>query len=223
MKIAHPELSSPIKFEESLINMLVIENSAFFYSAVSDIYNQINHTAGKFALSRNNTLLDFSEEAELITQFVPFELNKRSLVTKLYSKIKDISISPEFYIRTAEMSGEICRYFRTLAQELDNDINFDCDVDINGLCKAMSLRFNEDCESLSEKIAEYILNVRQFEKKNLFILVNFRDYVNTLEIEQFYKTMVGHKFNILLIESHEHDILPLEKRIIIDNDMCEIC
>lgn len=42
-------------------------------------------------------------------------------------------------------------------------------------------------------------------------------------MERFSETVVSHGYNIIGIESVEYPMLRLEKRIIIDSDLCEIC
>lgn len=81
---------------------------------------------------------------------------------------------------------------------------------------------NNEYETLSEKIIDYMLNVRQFEGEKLFILVNYRNYVVKSEAEAFIKTIIGHKIKLLLIEGSEREKLRNENRIIIDTDLCEI-
>lgn len=222
MKLVHPELSSMIIFDENVVNELIIENERFFYYTVNDIYSQINRLSGDYVLSERDEPIDFSKHAELITQFIPFEMNKKPLLTKLYSNMKETSVLSEHYLNTSQIMQEICRYLNGITDETDCNVTFDNAFDISGLFKAVNLRFSDEYEALSEKIIDYMLNVRQFEGEKLYVLVNYRNYVSKSEAEAFVKTVIGHKLKLLLIEGGERERLLCTNRIIIDNELCEI-
>ena len=51
---------------------------------------------------------------------------------------------------------------------------------------------------------------------------DMRSFVADDEMELFGRTVVGHGYHVLGIESREHPLLSAEKRVIVDTDLCEI-
>lgn len=222
MKLAHPDINTLIELEEGMIYIFSIENPRFFFSVIADLYAQTCKGVGRFVLSENNSPIDISSNAELITQLIPFEVNRKSLLTRLYSKIKEEAFNEVNYLATSELIATIGKYFYSLSENADGQIVFDDEADFSALLKATGARFQEDYDSLSEKLLDYMLNVRQYEKDKLFIFVNLKSYIGADEIKGFYKMIILHKLKVLLIESVTRDKEEYEKRLIIDIDLCEI-
>lgn len=221
MKIAHPELKMNIDQAEGIVNVLVIENENFFYKTICDIYKQLNGADGKYVLSENNKPLPWGKNAELITQLVPFELNRKTLVTKLYSKLKSQAVN-EHYVETCEFGRAMAEYVALLSQEVNADIVFDNSFDPIGVFKLMNVRLEEDCDGLAEKLLSYMLNVRELEGNKWFITVGLKNYLSRDELSELYRELALNKLNLLLIEGADKDRIEGEKKYIIDKDLCEI-
>ena len=71
-------------------------------------------------------------------------------------------------------------------------------------------------------MADYIELIGEFDRPRLFVTVNMRSFVADDEMELFARTVVGHGYHVLGIESREHPLLSAEKRVIVDADLCEI-
>ena len=76
MKLAHYDLSEPITFCENKINVLVLENGAYFRDKVYQLRAQCNGESGEWILSENGKILEISRYAELI--YDPMELDLSS-------------------------------------------------------------------------------------------------------------------------------------------------
>ena len=64
--------------------------------------------------------------------------------------------------------------------------------------------------------------VHEFDCRKLFILYGLRDFIVDEEAMLFYDTILHHGYDIVCIESREHSLLTVEKRYIVDYDLCEI-
>jgi len=87
MTIAYPAFNLYCELEECTVLNLVIENQQIFSDVISDIYDQCSGESGRLILSENNEPLELRKRSELITQIIPFEINQRDLVNKLYAGI----------------------------------------------------------------------------------------------------------------------------------------
>ncbi len=221
MKLAYPEIQKVFDTEEELVNSIVIENQELFLELCSDLYMQTQGFDGKAVLSSNDKPIEIAKNLEFLNQFVPFEINRKNLITKLNSAAEKIAVSPEFYEATmAELSG-IERYLFDLINELSG--NIECaKLSVSAIIKAAGLQFAEDYDSLCEKVIDYMELVRSYDKNRLFVLVNFRSYVKDSECDAFLDTVHRQQFNVIMIENTEHTLLKNEARYIIDKDLCEI-
>lgn len=221
MKFALPQINTVFDTEISLVNTLIIENQKFFLSILSDMETQLQGLSGNCIVSDNNCSLQFSKHCEVLSTFVPFTLNVKSIVTKIISVIEKESLNPENYVRTMELLGELESHLYDVSQCLPLDISFE-NISMGAIIKAAGVTLNDDYERLGEKIIDYFELVNEFEHKKLFITVNLRSYIDDKEAESFMDTVIRHKYHLLMIESHEYERLSNEKRYIVDESLCEI-
>lgn len=222
MTIAYSEVGFYCELNETQILNLVIENQQIFSNIISDIYYQINGGSGKFVLSDNNNPLDLKKNVELVTQIIPFEINQRELLNKLYAELKNISVDGKNYQLTQQLFSDISSYVYTLTEDLENDISVDVPQDINGILKMLGIRFTEHDTELIDKILEYMIAVNKFKGGRVFIFVNLRSYLTDSQIGLLYKDILLRKMTVICIESSDQKHLPNTKTIIIDKDMCII-
>ncbi len=222
MMIAYPAADICCKIDEECIMTLIIENQHLFYSLVSDITNQIQGLSGSFVLSDDYQPLDMRKYAEVITQFVPFTVNQKELLNKLYIKLKKYAVNEEMYHKTNELFSSISRYLYILTEEDENELIYDVPEDINGILKAFNVRYDDSELSLTEKILEYSIAVNQLKGERILILVNMRSYLTDKQAEELFKSFIFRKIRVICIENKEYKRFSSEKRIIVDGDMCVI-
>jgi len=222
MKLVYPFINAHFDMGESSIPILVIENPKHFYKYLSEISEQINGLEGRFTLSEKDKILSLNKYAELIEKFIGFEINRKSLLSKLYNKLGEHAVSEDFYVRTKQINSEIITYLSALLIDFNSELEFDDEIEISGLFKYFGIKFLEDYTDLSEKLLNYMLFIREFDVDKCFIFVNLKSYLSTNDLEVFYKSVIDHKINILLFESINREALKVEKVTVIDDDLCEI-
>lgn len=222
MMIAYPAGDICCELKENKILTLVIENQHVFYSIISDIQTQLDGNSGEFVLSENYTPLDMRKNTELISQLIPFTVNQKDLVTKLYGYIKKKAVNENMYQPTQELIAKISDYLYQLTEDEENELIVTVPEDISGILKAFDLRLDDNDMSLSEKLLEYMISSNEFKAKKLFIVINLRSYLTDNQAEQLFKSVLLKKLQLICIESAEHKRLGNEEVIIIDNDMCVI-
>ena len=222
MKFVCPDINHVFDTEIGKVNSLIIENQKLFFEVITDISSQIEGFDGKSVLSEENKILTFSKNADLLTQFIPFDLNRKTLVNKAVSALEQVAVSGEYFQKTAEILSQLEAYLFELSANFSCDISFS-KISAASIIKASGFEFKNDYDTLCEKIIDYFELVTEFDRKKLFFTVNLRSYVNDKEIELFIETVLQHGYNLLMIESGEHPLLTSEQRYIIDSALCEIC
>ncbi len=222
MRIAYPAVDICSALEEENILTLIFENQHLFYDVVSDIGNQLDGHSGKVVLSKDYQPLDMRKHVELITQFVPFSINQKELINKLYSELKSKSADAQMYQKTTELYACISKYLYALTEEYESELTFDEPDDISGMLKSFNVRFYDEDKSLAEKILEYAIAVNELKGERVFIFVNMRSYLTDAQTENLFKSFILRKIKVICIENKEYARFEMEKRIVVDEDMCVI-
>lgn len=222
MRLTYPCINFSVELSENEIVSIIIENQRLFYDMVSDLSTQKEGTMGEWVLSKDSAPIDISKNIDLITQLVPFSINRKELINTLYSKIKHISNNEEMQEYTHETLTKIEQYIIRLTEDFTSEFVYNIDVDIVPLLKMFNLRYNDDYKTLPEKLIEYIFAVNEHIGAKLFIIVNLRSYINDDDAELFFQTLISHKIKLVDIECVERKKIEHERRVIIDNDLCII-
>lgn len=201
---------------------VIIESPGLFYEIVSDLQRQIDGLEGKSVLSEGNKVLRMDKYAEQIMQFIPFDMNKKALLNKISSEMQKMATGSDFFLETNELLAAWEKLCMNLEFEMPVNLNF-TKINIESLIKASGIMLEEDYDSLAAKIIDYMQLVERFEDKKLFVFINMRSFVENEEMQRFIDTVQERKYQVLLLENMEHELLKGEKRYLIDANLCEIC
>ena len=220
MKLVYREMGHIISFDNGYVNELVIENKKMFLGAVNSAIVQADGGRGNFLLSISDKPVEFSRYTDVTVQFAPFQINKKSLLNKLYAELEQKALLSENYKSTGELLNELERYLLHLSEDLPFEV--DCQkISIGPIIKAMSPEIEEADKTPLEKVFTYMEIVRELERDRLFIMINMRSYFSDDEMETFIGSVCLHGFRVLLIESSAQSRLKNTKRYIVDEDLCE--
>lgn len=223
MKLAYPAFSDVINIGGQKIPTIVIENKKLFRTIVCDFHNALQGIATELVLSKNERVVDVSKNAELLIDFIDFDINKRSLLNKILVELEKTAVSPEHYVKTQELLAEIERMSDDWA------FSYPCDIvssglSISNLLKALSIRIRSDYEGHVgevEKVLDYMELVREFDRDKLFVTINMRSFFDDDIVVEFLKTAISHEFKVLMLESQAYTQLEFENRLTVDADLCE--
>ena len=220
MKLTHPEIDTVFDTDNGLYNTLVIEAQEFMVRLLEDITRQLQGFDGDSVLSMKNSPVAMSKNA-LLDSFVPFELNRKPLLSLITARLSKRAMTPEYFEKTAKVLAEVELWLDDLAYDFPCDIVFP-NVSTTALIKAVTPEVRGEGNTIAERTLDYMELVEEFDRPRLFFTLNMRSYVNDEEMERFAKTAISHGYQIIGIESSVHPMLTVERRTIIDADLCEI-
>ena len=220
MKLTYKNMEHILCFGEGYVNELVVENKKMFFDLVSNMMRQAEGEYGDCVLAIRDKPVELSRYADITVQFAPFQLNRKSLLTKLCATLEQKALLAENYVKTGELLGEIERYILSLAEDLPFEI--DCQkLTMGPIIKAVTPEIGESDKSTLEKIFAYMELVRELDRDRLFIMINMRTYFSDEQMERFMESVCLHNFNVLLLENSSHSRLKNTKRYTVDADLCE--
>lgn len=221
MKWSHPEFERIFDTTSGLVSTLVVENRPLFVRILEDIHHQLDGFNGNSILSENDVPVTFSKCADIIDTFVPFEINKKQILSKIINALEKTATSSENTVKTANILNELQDYLGEISFEYPSDIVFP-KLCINGILRSAGVELRNEYQTISEAVIDYMEVVRTFDRDKVFFTVNMRCFVTDEEISSFMSTAISHGYHIIMIESFAYSLLKIEKRTVIDDDLCEI-
>ena len=198
MKLFIPQIDCLLECEQGKCQSLVIENKAVWCSILNDVAEQLRGNEGKIVMSCNDKIIPLSKNVELISQFIPFDMNQKGLLTRIMNEMQKIAVNEQHFVQTTT-------------------------INLESLIKSAGIEVESTYDNLGEKILDYFELVSVYDSKKLFVLVNLRSYLSEKEMKEFLKNVMVHQYEILLVDSVDYPILDLGKRYIVDADQCILC
>lgn len=172
-------------------------------------------------MSENDEPVEIRKNLELVIDCIDFEINQKTLLAKILSALERVGRSEDFIEKTQQLLAEIERYIYDVS--FDFDVEIQCDkMSIAQILKAAGIRIVSEYDKLTEILYSYMQLVREFDGDKVFAFVNLRSFVKTDELQDFADTVLAHGYRVLLLDNHAYPSLSMEKRLIVDTDLCEI-
>ena len=222
MKLFIPQIDCLLELGKEKCQSLVIENQAVWCSILNDMAEQLRGNEGKIVLSCNDKIIPLSKNVELISQFIPFDMNQKGLLTKIMNEMQKIAVNEQHFAQTTTALSSWEKYLLELTADMVGNIGFS-KINLESLIKSAGIEVESVYDNLGEKILDYFELVSVYDSKKLFVLVNLRSYLSEHEMKEYFKNVTVHQYEILLVDSVEHPILELERRYIVDADQCILC
>ena len=220
MKLVYASTGHVLDFDKGLVNELIVENKKLFFEMVNSISMQADGLHGGWLLSMADKPMEFSRYVDLSVQFAPFQINRKSLLSKLYVSLEQKSVLPENYVNSMQLLGDLERYLLQLAQDFPFELHFQ-KLAMGPIIRAISPEIDEEEKSAIEKVFAYMEMVRELDRDRLFIMINMRSYFSDEDMETLIESVCLHDFKMLLVESTERNRLKNTNRYVIDDDLCE--
>ena len=221
MRIVTKLFDARLEIKEDEILELVIENHKVLYNMLTDIYYQTLGNEGDTVLSEGDHIIKISKKVELITNYIPFDINEKRLINKIQSLLEKEAVSSDNYQKTMEIIAEIEQYVYRLSDSLPYELDLS-GISAASLIKVCGISIVDDSESIIERVFNYMNIVRDLLGEKLFIFANIRSYFNDNDLQLFIDTVINHKFNVLFIDNRDCKKLNGMRKIIVDDDLCII-
>jgi CRISPR type II-A-associated protein Csn2 len=217
----YPDIERPFDCSGENVNTLAVENGPFLHRLLEDISGQLSGFDGRALVSKGGKILNFAKSVMLLDSFVLFNINQKPLLNRVAAALEKTAMLAEFYERSAEILSHVENYLFDLSFGYPCDIVFP-KLSIPSLIRAAGVQLETDQSSLCAKVLDYMELMEEFDGRKLFITLNLRAFVSEEETEHFMQTSLGRGYCLLMIENRDYRRLPFEKRLVIDEDLCEI-
>lgn len=223
MIISMSIFNSSFESLENEIPILQIENKSFYQNLIKELIKGQNGVENEVEIFHQGEVVKQGKELELILNPFEVELNKTKNLTLLYQFIKNEYANELHYEKTSTLLQYVVSYLEMLFEESEYQLEYEQELDLVALLKAMNVRFDYECSSVLNCLIDYVKVMHGFFHKKIFVFVQLKNTLSTEEMEQFYQFLFYEKIEVLLLESSESkERLLCEKYRIIDEDLCVI-
>lgn len=221
MKLVSELFQETLEFNEGEVLSLVIENQKLMLDFLKKLYSQINGEDGDIVLSKDNEIMKIQKMVELITTFVPFEINEKRLLTKINGLLEKEAVNEIYYNKTMLLLSEIERYVNDLSDFFPYSFEYQ-GINAASLIKMCGINICDDSINDVERVINYMSIVQDLLGEKLFVFVNMSLFFEHKDLQSFIDTVNAYKYNVLLIDGVETVKLSGIRRLIIDKDLCII-
>lgn len=221
MKLIVDVILGEIIVDVDMVTSLIIEKPSIFMKLLKAIYYSVNSDYDGIILSNNNEILKPAKTIELITSYIPIDINEKRLLSKINLLLEKEAANENNYMETMNILSLLERYIVKLTEEFPYMLDYSS-ISISALIKMCGLTINDDSSSDIEKVFNYINLVTELLGERLFVLANMHAFFDDDDIQLFVDTVVAHKLNVLLIDCAEYGKINNARRVIIDKDLCVI-
>ena len=222
MRLVHFELSGEILSDKVGFTEWIIESPDIFSEYVLELSDQIAGSEGRFVLSEKDKELDLAKKADVIFNPLTVDVNSRKILSKLYLELSNLSNGEQMYIKTVELLRHLQEYMLDLEQCTEYILEFDQEIDISALLKAVNIRYETKNMDFQERLIQYMKMLAAMTGIKVFIFVNLRSYLTDHQMQEVIKEMKYQDVKGLFIESQQKGCIEGVKQYIIDIDRCEI-
>lgn len=218
MKLAHKDLEGYFDYKENNIYTLTIEKKEKFRKFVYEINEQINIGEGDFLLSEKDKEINLGKNTFIIFDYINLQTStsfQKQIIKGLENLYKDTDLEAEINEMKISINTELQKLLIDYDYDLETEI-----IEIADLLKNLKpkLKINKNFQT---DLLSYLKFINNELKYKLIVLINLKTYLTKEEIDQFLYQLKIENINTLLIES-TYIKNQVEKRIIIDKDLCQI-
>ena len=221
MTLNYLPLDLELQSSEGQVLVLSVENPQHFTNMVFELEKSGDGAEATWMLTDGSSEIKVSKSVELIWNPLFLDLNEKKLLTALYKELGE-QVNESLFSEYSAICSEQVTFLDKLALSVPYPLTFNVDVDVTGLFKNYSLRFEDDAESQMERLMNYLRLAHQVKKTRFFVFLNLKQFFSREDLHEFYKFVEYEKVHVLVLEGYQSKPLPGEKNWIVDRDLCVI-
>ena len=220
MKLASYDLENEIDFDISDVWTLVCENPHQFVRLAEGIFRQTKGEDGFWRLYDNGRCVDISKLAIFVCDFFSVSLTDKKATNLLQDQIKKLAFDENHTVSTHEILSALDKYVHLLCEDIDYPTSVG-EVEFSQIVKIISVAFLDEAQNIMERLADYVTLISRLTPTKLLVCVNLHSYLTEEELHEFFVHCIDCGVCLLCIESFFKKILPEERVLVCDNDLCE--
>lgn len=221
MKLVYPEYNLEMTLQENQVIVLAIENQRAFSKMLAELWSQVNGGEGSFVLSQKDKIEKFSRKSTFVMNPFSMDCNEKKIINKLYQELNEIS-SEKLLEKLALLNNQSICLIDEAVQNVPYQLQYDLELDFQGLLKLYNVKIESNPESILEKIMDYLRVMHQICGIEIVFFLNLKQYLTEEELKGLYEFVFYEKIYLIEIEGNFSEEIMGEKWWILDKDLCII-
>ena len=217
MKLFFESLDMNLSIEYRKTVGLVLENPLSMRIFIENLWSQTNGDNGILFLSDGKRSMRLDKSCRFISNPYEINLNEKKIVNAIYSEMAELSMV-ELYEQESAVKSEIFRFIDQLAEHLPYPIDYDLEVDLQQLLKAVNVCLDVQSESLVERVVDYIRMAHQILGVEVYFFFHLADFLTGEEILLIQEAALYEDIVVIMIESDTTNIPAGIEYWIVDKD-----
>ena len=219
--VAHTHIETPLTISADKVQVLVVENPNEFYKMVCDLDGQFDGVEGVFVFSADGQIISAAKYGCMVANLFQFDLNDKKIVSLLHKRLESVAFGDELALFN-QLTAKMMEFLGEVSFSVPFSLDYSEPLPTDYL-KAAGVKFEQNYETLEEKIICYINALIELKKCEFFVFVNLKSVLNDEKLLQLYEHCQREQVGLLLLEGGKlRPFLPCEKVVIITEDLCEI-
>lgn len=221
--IKYQFIQTPLVSSANSFPVLILENPTFYRNFVRGLTSQIEGEEELVVYSKGEKIGKLSSDAVMITDLLTIPLDEKKTSTTIQKNLVK-GLTEEQSLAFGKLNASISSFLSDFLLDSEIPLTFDDDFSLASLLKATNVRPDFSIDNYLESLVNRVKAMSVSSNKDFFILVGLHQVLNQKELSAFYHEMALSQIDLLLIEPSESKsyLKPLEKPIVIDEDLCEI-
>lgn len=221
MRLVNSKYNLIIEMQENKSDILVIENPNIMSDIVGNLHMQCEGNEGDFVLSEKDKMLKIDKHMSIVVDPFSLDFNDRKIINKLYFNLKDAS--NDYFIEKEELNTQAVSLIDKIVSGVGyNNITFRLGLEWESLFKIYDIKLEQSCDSLLEKICEYVKILSGLCSIDILCLVNIMGFLSETEFMQMQEMAFYNKVQLFLVETKERPCFTNQNIYVIDKDQCLI-
>ena len=204
------------------INKVVFESHVYFSKFIQSICDYVNGESEDIVILENGIVKQHSKSSFICHSPFLINLNEKKVLNIVYNSFDHIVSNDNLlFEKFTKLNSESEAFLYDVMDKSDYTLELTPYSDVNSVFKAFNAKFNEENQSIFEKIIDYITLLSKIIKKDaLLVCVNFESYFCKDEIDQIIQQSLAMDVHLILLESTSKYQLENADLLIIDQDLC---
>ncbi len=221
MKLINNRYSFKMDFDITNNYLFVIENAKEYRRVCFELFDEFNGVQNSdFVLSENANILAMTKNMLLFCDYFSLDINNKKNINEINNRIQEQLQTYDFAEKMCQINKLILEINDEILDNFDFKITYDEEFGTDKLIKISNYRISESNDFL-EKIIAYIKIYSSLKPIKFVIFIGLMQFLTKDEIQTLAKNIEYLGLGLLLVERNDCKLENF-KRILIDNDLCEI-
>lgn len=220
MKLINHRYTFKMDFQTNNNYIFVIENAREFRKICFEFFDEFNGVQNSEFVLSEESILAMSKNILLFCDYFSLDINNKKITNEINNRVQLSLQTHDFVEKMCQINKLILEINDEILNDFDFKITYDGEFGADKLIKISDYKIAESNDFV-EKIMAYIKIYSSLKPIKLVVFIGITQFLTKEEIQMLAKDIEYLGLGLLLVERNDCKIAGF-KRVLIDDDLCEI-